>query len=48
VIADIVHFYGGGISVSEAKQMPLSELLRHVDQAQRINDAIKEASKDGV
>ena len=48
MIADIIHFYGGGITVSEAKKMPLSELIRFVDSSHRINEALKEASKDGV
>ena len=48
MIANIIHFYCGGISVSEAKRMPLSELDRYLKHANELNEAIKKASKNGV
>ena len=46
MIANIIHFYSGGISVSEAKEMPLSELDRYLKAADELNKAMKrEAGK---
>lgn len=48
MIANIIHFYGGGITVSEAKNMPLSELDRYLKLAEQLNKELKKAYKDGI
>ncbi len=45
MIANIIHFYGGGITVGEAKRMPFSELDRYLKLADEINEQIKKAGK---
>lgn len=37
----IVHFYRGGISLSEAKRLPIPELLDLTDTANEINEENK-------
>jgi len=48
MIANIIHFYGGGITVSEAKNMPLSELDRYLKEADKLNKELKKAYKNGI
>lgn len=45
MISNIIHFYGGGITVSEAKSMPLSELDRYLTMAAELNERIKAEAK---
>jgi hypothetical protein len=45
MICDMVKFYEGGLSYEYAKSMPLSELLDLRNEAVRINQKIKDASK---
>ena len=42
MIASVIHFYSGGITVGEAKSMPLSELNRYLVRADEMNKRAQE------
>jgi hypothetical protein len=46
LITDLVKFYAGGLNYSEAKKMPLSELVALQRESDRINREIKAAMRD--
>ena len=48
MIANIIYFYGGGITIDEAERMPLSKLDRYLILITEIQDTQKKAINNGL